>query len=200
MLAIPHGSRVDFGLPHTPADDPYFAVTVYPSMNQSEPVTTYHRLPEVVESPIDWLVGLSKEYTDFSEKLREQRRASRRAMWSRNDGKVKWCVAGAVLAILVLVATTVPVFSIELSGGNMLLITLAVFAILCVSQVYALFRDASKFDYRDQPLAIVPREDGVRIYDSPVVPQYNKKRFPEFVIPGEDITKKVVATEMFRSL
>lgn len=200
MLAIPHGSRVDFGLPNTPADDPYFAVTVYPSMNQGEPVTTYHRLPEGVESPFDWLSGLNKEYTDFNEKLREQRRASRRAMWSRNDGKVKWCVAGAVLAILLLVATTAPVFSIGSSGLNMLLVTLVTFAILCGSQVYTLFRDASKFDYRDHPLAIVPRENGVRVYDSPVVPKYNKKKFPEFVIPGEDITRKVIAAEVAHSL
>lgn len=199
MLAIPHGSRVEFGLPDAPADDPYFAVTVYPRMNEAGPVTTYHRLP-LVESPFDWLVGLNKEYMSFNKKLREQRRASRRAMWSRNDGKVKWCAAGAVVASLLLVAVVLPVFSIEWGGLEMPLIALTLLAVLCGSQVYTLFKDASKFDYRDHPHAIVPRKDGVHVYDSPVVPPYNKKKFPEFVIPGEDITKRVIAAEKAHSL
>lgn len=203
MLAIPHGRRVDFGLPDAPTDDPYFAVTTYPRTDQLEAFTTYHRLPEGVESPIDWLVGLSKEYTDFNKNLRDQRRSSRRAMWSRNDGKVKWCVAGAVASLAVgtlLIADVIPGLSTVSDGAKMLIITLAIFSIMCVSQVYALVKDASRFDYRDYPLAIVPQKDGVRVYDSPVVPRRNKKRFPEFVIPGEDITKKVVVAEMARSL
>lgn len=200
MLSIPHGRRVDFGLPESPADDPYFAVTVHPRTSQESPVTTYHRVPEGVESPFDWLVALSREYTDFNENLRKQRRASRRAMWSRNDGKVKWCVAAAVVSVIVgagLIGGVIPGLSLATMSGGVLmsLVTLGILAFLSSVQVYQLIKDATLFDYRDHPLARVPREDGVRVYESPIVPPHNKKRFPKFVIPGEDVTQKVVASE-----
>lgn len=202
MRSIPHNCQVDFSLPDYPAENPYFAVTTYTRQDDSVPVTTYHQLPDDVESPMDWLVGLSKDYDEFNANLRNHRRASRRAMWARNDGKVKWCTAGAVVSTAVsalLLTGVIPGFSVTTNGMMMLVISLMFFAVMCGYQVCMLVTNASKFDSREYPLAIVPREAGIRVYDSPLVPRHNKQQYPEFVIPGEDITKKVLSTEMARS-